>query len=99
MTDYQLFHDEVSLGGVLISRGFIGEGLHVLVSEDLDVGAPVSHVLVVFGLVAGHGFAPLGSGVGVGHVDVLGSGDEGGVSVAPDDSLVPHEVVVNELAA
>jgi hypothetical protein len=84
------------LGGVLVAGRFVGEGLDELVGEDLNVGSAVAFEVAggLLGLVFG---GDGGGGVVVGVVVFLGY-DDGGVGVAPEDTFVPHEVVIDEFA-
>jgi hypothetical protein len=87
----------VSLGGVLVAGRLVGEGLHELVGEDLDIGAfaALEGRSGLLGLADGpHGDVGL---LVVGVVVLLGD-DDGGVGVAAEDALVPHQVVVDQLA-
>ncbi len=87
----------VSLGGVLISGRLVSQRLHELVSEDLDIGA-----FATFkgrGSLLGLADSPHGDfGLLVVGVVVFLGDDDGGVGVAAEDTLIPHEIVVDQLA-
>lgn len=98
MPDDRLINHKVRLGPILVARGLISEGFHVLVGEDLDVGPPVPHLLIVVVFLPGHRLGFLGGGVGIRDFGIFGGGDEGRIGVASDNALVPHEIVVDEFA-
>lgn len=97
MADDGLLGQRLRLRPVLVSGRLICERLNELISEYFNVG-PLVVVEGVGGLLclfAGdHGHA---GGRVKGLVVFLGD-DDGGVGVAPEDPLVPHEVVVDEFA-
>lgn len=96
MSDDGDFDFELCLRSVLVSWGFVGEGFDILVSEYFDIGPPVGKFHGIVLVSPGVHLDSLHACVFVGHFDIFG-GDDGRVGVSPDDSLVPHEIVVDEL--
>lgn len=96
MTDDLVFGKREGLRAVLVAGGFVGEGLHEFVREYFDVCAFV--VVEGVGGFLGGFLGAVGVGLGVEVGVVLLGNDDGGVGVAAEDALVPHEVVVDQLA-
>lgn len=87
----------IGLRGKLIARRLVRQGLHELVGKDLDVRPLIAVERTRRFLLR---FDGLDGDVGpalVGVVVLLGD-DDGGVGVSSEDALIPHEVIVDELA-
>lgn len=97
MPDDRLFGQGVRLGRILVPGGFVGQGLDELVGENLNVCA------FVWGLLKLNRLLP-DLEIFLGVFELLLSilhvfqSDEGGVGVATKDTLIPHEIVVDEFA-
>lgn len=97
MADDGPIGQRIGLRGILVARRLVSERLHELIGEDLDIGAfaALEGRCSLLRLADGpHGDL----GLLVVAVVVLFGDDDGGVGVAAEDALVPHEVVVDELA-
>ena len=97
MSNYRFLRQGFSLRGVFVTRRFVSEGLDELISEYFDVGPSIGLEGVggFLGLFPGAHRHP---GVGViGCIVFLGD-DDGRVGISPEDSFVPHEVIVDEFA-
>jgi hypothetical protein len=80
---------------IFVARRFVGEGLNELICEYFNVGSSirvesVGGFLRLFASVHGHPGVSL-----IGCVVLLGD-DNGRVGISPEDSFVPHEVIVDE---
>lgn len=93
VSDNRFIGQRVGLGCVLIPGRLVSEGLNKLISENFDIGPFVGGFFDLDRLL-------LQFKVPSGVFDLLGvfnvfEGDQSCVSVAPEDSLVPHQVVIN----
>ena len=94
VSDDRLLGQSISLGCVLIPGRLVSQGLDKLVGEDFDIGPFVAgffdlHRFLLHFKVSSRVFDLLG----VLHVFER---DQSSVGVAPENSLVPHKVVINE---
>ena len=97
MPDDLLFHHEFCLRSILIFGGFVSQGLYKLISEDFNIGSPISDFLNFFRLLFWDDVKGFFRCVGIRHFDVL-RGDECRIGIAPKDSFVPHKIIVDEFS-
>ena len=97
MSHYLLFHDEFRLRSVLIPWGFISQGFHELIGENLNICPSIANFFDLLGLLLLDDVEGFFGCVGIWNLDILG-GDEGGVGVSPKHSFIPHKIIVDEFS-
>lgn len=97
MPDYGFLGQGVGLGRVLVAWWLVGEGLDEFVGEDLDV-CPLVRVLLDLDWLLLCVEVPSGLLLDWLGVLYVFQGHKGSVSVAAEDSFVPHQIVVDQLA-
>lgn len=97
VADHALLGQRLSLRGVLIPGRFVSQRLHELISEYFDVG-PFVALKVAAGLLRlPDGLDGYLGPILIAILILLGD-DDGGVGIAPEDPLIPHEIVVDQLS-
>jgi hypothetical protein len=96
--DDGLFGEGIRLGCILVPGGFVCERLDELVGENLNVCALVRGLLKLNGLLP-----DLEVLLSVFRLLLLSvfhvfQSDQRGMGVPTEDTLIPHEIVVNEFA-
>jgi hypothetical protein len=96
MPDHTLFRKRLSLRGILILGRFISERLYKLIGENLNVSSLIAFE-GIGGFLLFDGLDWYLGPIFIAIIILFGD-DNGGVCISPEDSLIPHEIVIDEFS-